>query len=288
MTSTMLPAPKGAAHQPIRSKFGGAALMVASPILAILAFWLIVSLTDRFSFLLLGGIFVAMGGSWGFDLGRRMRLADGWTVMQRDLRPPVVYLRPFFEDERQIYDGPVGARHGGVGSGASVKRNASHEREIARALHRVGPLVAIGKPGDSVAPLGAARVYVGDDVWQETVLALIKRAAIVILQPEATQGTWWELNAVAATTDWRRVLMLVPDPTLRPLGYGRIRQLTAQVLPMPLPEEIGKCDAFMFNAGGAPVPIALSTAPERALEPFLTQVRGLEATRLPQTPRAGV
>ena len=196
--------------------------------------------------------------------------------MSRDTRPPVLYLRPFFEDGRMIYDAPVGRRQGGVGNGASAKRSASHEREIARVLAGIGPLVAIGKPGDSVAPFGAARVYIGDDAWQQTVLLLIKRAAIVILQPEATQGTWWELNAVASTIDLRRVLLLVPDPTLRPLGYGRIRQLTAQVLPVPLPESNDKCDAFMFDAQRRPVPIVLSSSPERAFQPFLTQVRALQ------------
>ena len=285
MTATMPPATPASAPQPIRSKIGGAVLMAAAPLLAVACLLLLIAVTDRLDALLLGGVFCLMGGSWGFDLGRRMRLPDGWTVMQRDARPPVVYLRPFFEDGRQIYDGPVGRRLGGEGHGASAKRSASHEREIAGALARIGPLIAIGKPGDRVAPFGAARVYVGDDVWQETVLKLIRRAAIVILQPETTQGTWWELNAVVGTTDWRRVLMLVPDPTLRPLGYGRIRQLTAQVLPSPLPEPSVKCDAFMFDAAGTASPIVLSSEPERALAPFLAQVRQLEAARIEKGPR---
>jgi hypothetical protein len=271
-------------RQPIRSQGGGLALMILSPILGLLVFGLVLLITDIFSFILLGGIFAAVGAGWGFDLGRRMRLPDGWEVLKSDRRPPVIYLRPFFEDARQVYDAPVGARHGGVGTSASARRSASHEREIAKILGRIGPLIAIGKPGDRVAPHGFARVYVGDDVWQQAVLDLIKRSAIVILQPEATDGTWWELQTVAATTDWRRLLMIVPDPTLRPLGYGRIRSLTGRTLPVPLPETPNKCDAFMFDASGKPLPILLSANPALALHAFVEQVRRLEAARMAPPP----
>ena len=259
--------------------------MIASPIAGVLVFLLVLAMTDHFPYIMFGGIFAGMGASWGFDLGRRMRLPDGWEVLTNDKRAPVVYLRPFFEDARQIYDAPVGARHGGVGSGASVKRSASHEREVAAILDRVGPLVAIGKPGDRVAPHGFARMYVGDDIWQQTVLDLVKRASIVILQPEATDGTWWELQIVAGTTDWRRLLMIVPDPTLRPLGYGRIRALTSQILPVPLPENPSACDAFVFDTTGAPQAIALAKNPALALRAFVEQVQRLEAARIVSAPK---
>lgn len=263
------------ANQPIRSPRGGLVLMVAAPLAALAAFLLLLQTVSHTGLITLGGLVCLVLGSLGYDIGKRMRLPDGWTVMARDPRPPVVYLRPFAEDDRMNYDAPVGTRRGGVDTAAGAKGNASHERAVARALRSVGPLVAIGKPGERVAPFGAARIYVGDDEWRETVMKLLKKAALVVLQPEASEGTWWELNAVAKHVDARRVLMLVPDPTLRPRGYERVRRVTAQVLPVALPESPGKCDAAIFDDDARPIAFPFGRDPEKTLEPFITRVRKL-------------
>ena len=40
------------------------------------------------------------------------------------------------------------------------------EQELADILEHVGPVVAVGKPGEPLPELGAARLYVSHDEWQ--------------------------------------------------------------------------------------------------------------------------
>ena len=101
------------ARQPIRSGIGGGALIVFGPVAAILLFFLFIGFVANFQWRLLGGIFLFGGAAYAVDVGRRMRTVDGWVLMQRDPRPPVIFLRPFLEDERLIYDGPVGRPRAG-------------------------------------------------------------------------------------------------------------------------------------------------------------------------------
>jgi hypothetical protein len=268
--------PPRAAKQPIRSQGGGLALMISAPIAAALVFAVLYQAIDHEGILVMGAIGCFMLGWFGYDMGQRMRLPDGWEAMARDPRPPVLYLRPFAEDDRMTYDAPVGTRRGGVETSAGAKGSASHERAIARALRTVGPVIAVGKPGERIAPFGAARIYVSDAEWQDTVLSLIKRSALIVLQPEATQGTWWELNMVVRHVDARRVLMLVPDPSQRPLGYDRVRHVTAQVLSVALPEAPGKCNAVIFDEDARPITFPFGDKPEKTLEPFLARLRTLK------------
>jgi hypothetical protein len=92
------------------------------------------------------------------------------------------------------------------------------EAELAKVFRCVGPMVAIGRPGDWFAPRGAARVYLTDETWQEEVLELIESARIVVLQPAMTEGTWWEVANVVRLRDPRSVLFCNPDnfPRRRP------------------------------------------------------------------------
>ena len=126
-----------------------------------------------------------------------------------------------------------------------------------------------------MAPLGAARLYLADEAWQQKVEALVRGATAIVLLPETTEGTRWEVTKVAHWVDPRRVLVLVPNPVLRPLGYARVAALMANTLPIPLPENCGKVDAFMFDAKGQPQPIVFGRRAKKALRPFAEQVEKL-------------
>ena len=167
---------------------------------------------------------------------------------------------------------------GDVGIGAFIfrfKKKATLEVPLARAHRLVGLFFAIGRPPDALAPLGAARLYVSDDDWRSAVAAWVRVASAVVIQPEASEGTWWEVNHVATSVDLRRVLIIVPNPSLRPLGYARIQSLTASVLPTALPVRPQPCDAFMFDHDYKPRPLNIGRDTEEGLKPFLDQIRAL-------------
>jgi hypothetical protein len=186
-------------------------------------------------------------------------------------------LRPFEEDLRQISGDPEGERIGGMRVEHAQHWRASREEEIAPSLRSIGPFIAVGKPGDRLAPLGAARLYLRDEEWHEKVAKLMSAAAAVIIQPEASPGAKWELSIVARAVDPRRVLMLVPNPSTRPGSYKRIQTLAKHILGVTLPD-FTSADAFIFDAQGTPVPLLLdqNTADGRDnLRKFLEQIQAI-------------
>jgi hypothetical protein len=142
-------------------------------------------------------------------------------------------------------------------------------------MRQIGPFLAVGKPGERLAPLGAARLYVHDDEWQQTVVSLVEKAAAVVLQPEMSRGAVWEVELVGQKVDPRRLLLLVPNPGLRPLAFARVRVLTAELLRIALPGDCQSCEAFMFDQDRKPVPLSLKRRPGRSLMPFVRQVQQL-------------
>jgi len=205
--------------------------------------------------MILGVCFTVLAGIRGVDTGRRMRLRDGWEELQRDPRPPVIFLRPFREDRRTISNGPIGPQKGADVPAAAAEGRATIEPQIGSALRAIGPFVAVGQPGEWLAPFGADRLYVDEDDWRSTVALLIENSGAIVIQPDATPSTYSELMFVARHVDPQRILMLVPNPALRPLGFERVRRLAGSLLPVPLPQSCTPCDAFIFDRDWNPRPL---------------------------------
>ncbi len=266
--------PKSAVRQPFRSRPLGLLLIVGAAVpsvaaLASAAFYIFYLGADPHSgdiVLLATAVVLSL---WMVKRGRKLMTRDAAEVLAEDPRPPVVYLRPFHADERQRSGMPLGVRHGGRAIHLYIAADPT-EAALARELNALGPFVAIGAPGEKFATLGAARMYVGDDEWQARVDDMLARAAAVVLQPETSAGTRWEVMRVAKAIDPRRVLLIVPNPAHRPLGYARIRALIAADFPVPLPADCAAADLFMFDAAAQPVPIVLGRG---TLAPFIAQVQ---------------
>jgi hypothetical protein len=127
-------------------------------------------------------------------------------LLARDSRPPIVYLRSF-QIDAEITPGA----HTLLRRAARVFTYMSAitpEQELAIVLERLGPVVAIGKPGEPLPELGAARLYVDDAHWQETVRDLIARARLVVVRAGPTDNLWWELQQAAALVPRQRILIV--------------------------------------------------------------------------------
>jgi hypothetical protein len=135
-------------------------------------------------------------------------------AMARDGRPPVVYLRSFHDDGEAAIEGAAGALARRV---SRVFARVTPEQEIATILKRIGPVVAIGKPGEPLPELGAARVYVGNDEWQHQVGMWMRSASLVVIRVGASPGVLWELQqALLRLPRQRLVLVLLGVRTLAP------------------------------------------------------------------------
>lgn len=170
----------------------------------------------------------------GFDVRRRseravrtseardieMHLAELKAEAARTPVAPVVYLRSFADDSR------AGRRYGAL----------TEEEQLGKALAWIGPLLAIGRPGEELPYVGAQRIYVANEEWQGRITELLNHARLVVLRTGSTEGFEWELEraltslppdrlllVVDDTTEWRATLAAIARHAGHPLRRARLR-----------------------------------------------------------------
>jgi hypothetical protein len=155
---------------------------------------------------------------------------QAWEVMARDPRKPVLYLRPFKADERTFH---VNKHEFNVGKHAfhlvSLKPPDIVRAEplLLEPFKILGPLIAIGRPGEDMPPYGAARLYAGPEDflyrsskvqllglcggdWQSKVRELLDQAQLAVLYAGTTENFQWELGQVFHHEPFVPTVMLVP------------------------------------------------------------------------------
>lgn len=131
--------------------------------------------------------------------GRRHLAQGAREVLATDNRPPVIYLRSFTVDKQN--------------SRVEVLNLSllTREEQLTKALDCFGPLVAIGRPGEALPTLGAARAYVDDAHWQEEVTILLRSASLVLLYIGNSEGLKWEVSSCLKAVAPRKLILLVPN-----------------------------------------------------------------------------
>jgi len=155
-------------------------------------------------------------GTGTYVTGMKLAAARAEDILEKDTRPPVLYLRSFLDDR--------------IDTGHVVRK--SQEQALASVFNHIGPFIAIGDPGDPLPELGAARLYVGKE-WKEVVEDLINRARLVVLRAGPTPGFWWEFEHVIRTSPPEKILVLIPFGRVE---YEAFSQRANAFLPHPLPE----------------------------------------------------
>ncbi|MEU5211506.1 hypothetical protein [Streptomyces sp. NPDC020742] len=126
----------------------------------------------------------------------------------------VLYLRVFDDDElRTALEAPLGTRTNLL-RGLTAPHFHSYrtqEEQLADAFRRkVAPMVAVGRPDEKLPLVGARRLYLPLNDWQDTVLTLIRGAQLVVLVAGTRPGFMWELVQTVHDVSPERVLLLVP------------------------------------------------------------------------------
>jgi uncharacterized RDD family membrane protein YckC len=244
-------------------------------------------------------------GVWLYRLGRRLKAQSAQEILTNDPRPPVLYLRSFAADSKAA--GRIESGMENFMYGVSAFHGlATEEEQLAMVVDRVGPLLAVGRPGELLPLLGAGRFYVTDNDWQEKVRDLIRSSALVVLRVGSTDGFWWEVSTCAREGNPERLVFLLPT---KEKFYEAFRQRAADYLPRPLPD-FPKSGVFSSPRGSigavlwfdrdwtpriAPVGVGMSTfmghpvAVElaQALGPLLRRAGGIEYEVAPLAPRCG-
>ena len=146
----------------------------------------------------------------GFQLlrsGWKYDVVSAEQLLANDPRQPVIYLRSF-EADSEIFLLPDGlwnkARTILIGYAVTF----SPEQELAAIVTRVGPVIAIGKPGEPLPELGAARLYVGDADWKAKVIDLMARSRLVIIRTGSTPNLQWEIEQAMTHVPRRQILFV--------------------------------------------------------------------------------
>lgn len=178
--------------------------------------------------------------------GRRLRAITATETLARDTRAPILFLRAFGTDElpgRQWYF---------LLSNYGVWE--SKEQALSRLFSYFGPFIAIGRPGERLPPLGAARDYLANADWKAAVGSLIERAQFVIIRVGDSDALLWEFATVVAQCSPLRVALYCPIDAMwgkrrraREEIYARFRLRTAHLLPRSLPDKLGMAEMVMFR-----------------------------------------
>ena len=111
------------------------------------------------------------------------------------------------------------------------RQRDSSEEQMARFFERYGAFVAIGRPGERFATTGATRMYVGNEEWQGVVEGLLNESQIVLLQPAATEGIWWEVERSIRMVRPERLLLCMVNYRDQQNSYESFRLRLENLLP---------------------------------------------------------
>jgi len=151
---------------------------------------------------LIGPLLCGAIGGLCWTYAKRWKLRVDLAKQANDARSPVIYLRSFDVDKR------LARRPLNIVRFLSL---LTEEEQLVEALREIGPIVAIGRPGERLPRLGAQRIYVGDKDWQQQVLSWFKSAALVVIQvpPNPTKGVTWEIDQSLNLVALDRLVFLV-------------------------------------------------------------------------------
>jgi hypothetical protein len=145
------------------------------------------------------------GGMW--ILARRITAIGAPALLDDDQRAPVLFLRAFKSDSRQL---PLRLSWIPWKQIAMLLQPRTIEEVAVAVLHRFGPVIAIGRPGQRLAPLGAAREYVDQD-WRSRAVEHMRIASLIVIVLGHSAGVSWEIDEVLRRGYAYKCLFIAPS-----------------------------------------------------------------------------
>jgi hypothetical protein len=218
--------------------------------------------------------------------GRSLVSRNARIVMVGDQRAPILYLRSFEDDvEDTLTPHTFLATLFGITMPSEVRRlplwqrvvfeahplrllrslfgriTRTTELQLAGFFRELGPFIAIGKPGERLATIGADRVYVEQDKWQQVVIDLINKSRFVVLQAAATPGFLWELRTVLEKAPATNILFCLSNFRDRQNDYEDFRLNVESEIDWRFPRSVGNHSEpqfLFFDEGRKPIVQTLS------------------------------
>jgi len=208
----------------------------------VLAFTELINPVVGLACFLIGGICIS--------IGRRMVPPYVDSISHKDSRAPILYIRSFKADE----DWTLFSFIKGIFTSALTKQPVySREEQLCAVLSHLGPIIAVGRPGEKLTPVGFSRVYLDNDNWQTFVLDEIIQAQIVVIAPGLTEGFWWEFERVIKNVAPTRILIdlrALGKASKRQIAYDAFRKRAIHFIPT-LPKKVDLSWFLWFSADGS-------------------------------------
>jgi hypothetical protein len=225
--------------------------------------------------------------------GRRLRMAARARGAVDELsrnrgRRPILYLRSFEIDRAT-------SRPSLMEFLGTLLPLATREEKLARILSRDGPVIAIGRPGERLPQLGAARFYVSDELWQQKIADIAKAAQLVVWTTGVSDGLRWEISHLLKSAPleklavWAHPRLVEKSRERREAEWSKFCATLGRLFPKPLPQPLGDTELFVLSNDGTPVPVEPQlTGLGKLVRPFtgalgasLRQVLALKLQRSP-------
>ncbi len=163
-------------------------------------------------------------------------------VLEVDSRRAALYLRSFDDDSLPLPS--IASARRPLFELFSLRGADPFEESMAWELNTYGPVVAVGRPGRSLASLGAAREHLADDTWRDQVANRMEEAGVIAVATGETDGLAWELGQVVNGGHLQKTFFVFPP--VAPDAVGRRWEHTAASLteagqtvgPLPVPASL--------------------------------------------------
>ena len=144
-----------------------------------------------------------------------------------------------------------------------LQDDTTAEQKLVNALKKYGPVIAIGRPGELLPSLGAARFYVTDDQWQQKVADVANVSELVVWTTGTSEGLRWELSHLLEWVPTARLILFAHPHLLggltareREQEWHTFRTTLGAMLPASLPDHLGRIRFIYFDEAGMAIPVA--------------------------------
>jgi len=152
------------------------------------------------------GIVVIAAGHLAFVAAKRLAARDVWRPEQvGEISPPILFLRSF-DDDQFDFKRPIWDLRGRWFDLWSLRSNA--DQALIDEVAQYGPVVALGRPGETKAPFGALRHYATNEEWQTVITDTARRAQAIIIAAGDSEGVLWEYDLLKREGLIDRTLLL--------------------------------------------------------------------------------
>ncbi|HKC93843.1 MAG TPA: hypothetical protein VKB81_07455 [Nitrospira sp.] len=204
--------------------------------------------------------------------GKKHTVKIGDSVLKDDARPPVLYLRSFKDEE---LDSSVFHRFTNLASpdktwlAGTVPNNGVQEQDaLGYIFRKIGPYIALGKPGEELPELGSSKLYASNDEWQNTIRAFFEKSRLVVFRAGVTESLKWELAEIVRTVSPRKVLMIMP---IKEADYRSFIQWANSIMPKRFPKDYPSSRLVKFDSDWTPSYLPPGRTLMGSLAPFCDQ-----------------